>query len=338
MSRLYKDGLYSAYVTTSALVDCILEKGIDRETLAQNYGPVVRRFNADNRYGRAIFLLSRSVFAHPALSRILYQALLTERKTKPYDRRRLAQVLWRIASGDDSYRHILADMVNPTSWWLILNGGLFATIRNQITEQLFGLDWTGVGRYPTGVPLEEMERKRRELFLIRGMEAPDRPPQMERMYSIRIRADKDAIFRQLGAFGDPDRQYFKPRFIHARRVEGEANQPGTIIRYDMVPFPALSFNVALEKKVPGRYLLYRILDGFGRGGIFAFDVDLVKPGVNLLTIYVGFDFPKGRGPLGRIGWSFLRRTFPQYAHDVLWNHSLCKLRDLAELDDENGPS
>jgi hypothetical protein len=154
------------------------------------------------------------------------------------------------------------------------------------------------------------------------------------MYSIRIRAGTDAIFRQLGAFGDPGRQYFKPRFIHARRTEGIANEPGTTIRYDIALLPALSFNVVLEKKVPGRYLLYRILDGFGRGGTFSFDVHLLKAGVNLLTIYVGFDFPHGRGMLGRTGWAFLRRIFPEYAHDVLWNHSLCKLRDLAELDDE----
>jgi hypothetical protein len=87
--------------------------------------------------------------------------------------------------------------------------------------------------------------------------------------------------------------------------------------------------------VAGRYLLYRILDGFGRGGIFSFDVHMLKPGVNLLTIYVGFDFPRGKSPLGKIGWSLLNWIFPEYAHDVLWNHSLCMVRDLAELDDLN---
>ncbi len=334
VSRLYKDGLYSAYVTGSALVDCILEKGVDRATLARNYGPVVRRFNSDNRYGRMIFLLSRWVFSHPALSRVLYQALLTERKTTPHDRRRLAQVLWRIASGDDSYRHILTAMLHPASIWLILDGGLLATIRNQSTERFFGLDWTGIGRYPTGVPLEDLERKRRELFSIQGMEPPVQPPQMERMYSIRIRAGEDAIFRQLGAFGDSDRQYFTPRFIRVHRTGGVPNQVGTTMRYDIAPFRSLSFNVALEKQVPGRYLLYRILDGYGRGGIFAFDVHPMKPGVSLLTIYVGFDFPKGRGAFSRLGRSIARRIFPQFAHDVLWNHSLCKIRDLAELDSE----
>jgi hypothetical protein len=244
-------------------------------------------------------------------------------------------VLWRIASGDDSYRHILTAMLHPASMWLILSGGLLATIRNQATERLFGLDWTGIGRYPTGVPLEDLERKRRELFSIQGMEPPVQPPQMERIYSIRIRAGEDAIFRQLGVFGDPDRQYFTPRFIHVHRTGGVANQVGTTIRYDIALIRSLSFNVALEKQVPGRYLLYRILDGYGRGGIFAFDVDPMKPGVSLLTIYVGFDFQRGGGALSRLGWLIGRRIFPQFAHDVVWNHSLCKIRDLAELDDED---
>lgn len=333
VSRLYKDGLYSAYTTATALADCILEWGVDRASLAQRYLPTIKRFDRDNLYGRMIFSLSRWVFANPSLSRILYQALLTERKTQPHDRRRMAQVLWRIASGDDSYRNILAAMLHPVSIWLILSGGLLATIRNQAAERLFGLDWRGIGRYSTGVPIEEVERKRRELFSVLGVEPRARPPQVERMYSIRIQAGKDAILRQLGAFGDPHREYFTPRFLRVRRTAGVANQVGTTIHYDITP-SWLSFNVALEKLVPGRYLLYRILDGFGRDGIFALDIDRLKPGVSLLTIYVGFDFVKGNGPFGRLGWSIVRWIFPGFAHDVLWNHSLCKLKSLAELESD----
>ena len=153
---------------------------------------------------------------------------------------------------------------------------------------------------------------------------------MERMYSIRIRASDDAIFRQLGRFGDPDREYFGHALSACDERGGAPNEAGTTIRYDVGP---ISFTVVLQRKVPGRYLLYRILDGFGRGGIFAFDVEPVKPGVNLLTIYVGFDFYRGKGPLGHAGWWLFRTLFPSFAHDVLWNHSLCKIRYLAEADD-----
>ena len=88
----------------------------------------------------------------------------------------------------------------------------------------------------------------------------------------------------------------------------------------------------LEKISPGRYLLYRIIDGMGTGGILAFVIDELRPGVNLLTIYVGFDFPRGHG-LGRLGWALFRLIFPQFAHDVVWNHSLCQIRRLAEQEE-----
>jgi hypothetical protein len=254
------------------------------------------------------------------------------------------------------------------------------------TERLFGLDWTGVPRYMTGVPLERVEPTRNALFAIQGVEPPSRAPQMEEMFTIRIRAGKDAILRQLGAFGDPDRQYLKPRFLRISRVAGAPNQVGTVIRYN-VPLVRLSFSMGLEKVEPGRYLLYRIVEGMGKGGILAFTLDELRPGVNLLTIYVGFDFPKNsiqhdaspsgcdrregakdagsvrssatdatedegsfrlartRRPgrhsetsskgsgLGRIKWAIGRRIFPQFAHNVVWNHALCQIRHLAEMDE-----
>jgi hypothetical protein len=343
VSRLYKDGLYSAWTTSATLADCILETGIDRHTLRRNYAPVVKAFNRDNRYGRAIFLLSRWVFSRPSLSRVVYQAILTERKTMRRERWRLATTLWQIASGDESYRHIFGRMVHPVSIWMIVTGGFLVTIRNKATERLFGLDWRGIGRHQTGVSLEDLERKRSEIFSASGLETPVRAPEMERAYSIRIRAGEDAIFRQLGRFGDPDRKYLWPRFVAIRRTSRAANQEGTTIRYDVGPTcgrrgagwcPALfSFTVRLDQVVPGRYLLYRILDGFGRGGIFAFDVRPVKQGVNLLSIYVGFDFYRGEGPVSRAGWWLFRQVFPDFAHDVIWNHSLCKIRYLAEADE-----
>jgi flavin-dependent dehydrogenase len=331
VARLYKDGLYSAHVTASALADCVLEEGIDEASLARRYGPVVHDLHVDNRYGRLIFRLSHGVLSRPALSRMLYRAVITERMTTPHERHRLAPALWQVASGDHTYRHALRRMIHPASLWLFLIGGLLPTIRDVVTERLFGLDWTGIPRYMTGVPLERMEPTRNALFAIQGLEPPSRAPQMEEMFTIRIRAGKEAILKQLGAFGDPDRQYLKPRFVRIERVSGMPNQVGTIIRY-RVPLVRLSFSVGLEKVEPERYLLYRIVEGMGRGGILAFVLDELRPGVSLLTIYVGFDFPRGRG-VGRLGWAIGRRIFPEFAHNVVWNHSLCQIRQLAELDE-----
>ena len=333
VSRLYKDGLFSAFVTSSALADCMLTEGVDQASLKRRYRPVLRGFQRDNRYGRLVFLLSRVVFSHPLLSRIAYQALLTERKTKPARRRRLADSLWSIASGDSSYRAILRTMFCPASLWAMAAGGVLATARNYATERVFGLAWGDFGRYPTGVALERVDEKRREILALIGVPEPQRRPQVEKMYAIRIRADAAAILRQLGTFGDPDCEYFRPRFIAVRRTAGRANEPGSTVHYQVTP-SWLSFSVVLEKVVEGRCLLYRVADGFARGGLLIFDIDHLRLGVSLLTIYVAFDFPEGSGPFAKVGWRLARWLFPAYVHEVLWNHSLCQIRHLTELDED----
>lgn len=329
VARLYKDGILSAFVTATALADCALEMGVDRGSLKRGYGPVVRALRRDNRWGAVVFFLNRLTFSHPLLSRVFYQAVVTERKSKPRANRHLAEVLWRIASGDDSYGRVLRTMFHPATLWLIFVGGLLVTIRNALTECLFGLDWRGVGRYPTGVPREELEAKRQELWATGRAMAPWRAPQFERMYTIKVLADPAEVIEQLGQFGESRRRYFNPRLIRVHRVAGRANVPGSIIRYDVFLKP-LSFSVVLEQVVENRRLVYRVGEGFAQGGILVFDIVPKDTGVCLLSIYVAFDFPKGQDALTRLAWWAFGRSFPAFVHDVLWNHALCELKSVVE--------
>ncbi len=145
------------------------------------------------------------------------------------------------------------------------------------------------------------------------------------MYSIRIGALREEIYKELGNFGDKDRKYFKPRFIDIRRISGEANEPGSIIRYNIFP-DFLSFSLRLLKVIPGEHISYEIMDGFGRGGIFFFKIETLEKsrevieGEYMLTIYVGFNFRN----------KLLKNLFPAFMHDVLWNYSLCQIKDVIE--------
>lgn len=331
VSRLYKDGLYSAFLTSSALAECALERGIDGRSLESGYWPAVARIARDNRSGHAVFGLTHVVFSRPVLSRIVYQALITERRTRAEESRRLGDVLWRIASGDDSYAHCLIDMFRPAAVWRVIAGGGFVTARNWITERVFGLSWKGLGRYQTGVAPRSVERRRADLIAV----VEDRPfgarPQMETMYSIRIRSDGAAILRELEKFGDEGREYFTPRFIRVRRTAGAPTELGTTIRYDVTPF-WYSFSIALERILPDQSVMYRALDGFPRGGVLAFDIQEEGPNRSLLAIYLAFDFPRPRNPFKRVAWWLFRLTFPGFVHDVVWNHALCKLKYVVERD------
>ena len=187
VSRLYKDGLYSAYVTAGALADCVLEHGVDHESLSEHYGPVIRMFDTDNRYGRAIFFLSRWVFGSPVMSRVLYQALITEVMTKPEgqtdawqgtlaDRQRrceLSQHPGRACSVPPPY-----GSSSPAACWPL--SGTRPRRRSS--------DWTGPGSVASR-PVSRWRRwdaSVRKLFSLSGMTPPPRPPQVERMFSIQI--------------------------------------------------------------------------------------------------------------------------------------------------------
>ena len=62
VSRLYKDGILSAYLTASALADCVLDTGVDRQSLNSSYWPVIRPTpGAKARPGKTLL---RSVIVH----------------------------------------------------------------------------------------------------------------------------------------------------------------------------------------------------------------------------------------------------------------------------------
>ena len=66
----------------------------------------------------------------------------------------------------------------------------------------------------------------------------------------------------------------------------------------------------LEKKVvAARYLLHRVHDGFPQGGILAFDIDR-KCGGGRSTIYVAFNFPRGKNPFTRAACASSSGSFP----------------------------
>jgi len=155
------------------------------------------------------------------------------------------------------------------------------------------------------------------------------------MYSIKIRGTQEAILRQLGKFGDSDRQFFRPRAIDVRRTAGQPNEVGSVVRYGL-PIRWLSFSIFLERNLQERCLIYRVKNGFAKGGVLVFVISPVREGSYLLSVYVGFSFPRPKNPLKKAAWLAFKLAFPGFVHDVIWNHSLCKLKDLIENDAQPG--
>lgn len=330
-ARLYKDGILSAEHMARALAETVLKRGIDARSLEAGYGPTLTRFRRDNRVASLVFLLHRVFFSSSVLSRILYQAVITERKTTPSHERHLEKILWRIASGDDAYRDIFLSMIHPATLFSILAGGTLVTLRNYLAELFFGLHWEGFGRFTTGVAVERLEEKRRQFSRLMADASVTVPGKLEfeRMYTIKIAAPRREILEQLGRFGEANRGYLRPRWVKVTRVGGIPNTPGCVIRYE-IGCRRLCFDLILEQLVGGHMAVYRVKDGFARGGVLIFEIENVTEEICALSIYVAFNFARGRTMAARGFWWLFRHLFPAFLHDVVWNHSLCQLKDVVE--------
>jgi hypothetical protein len=133
----------------------------------------------------------------------------------------------------------------------------------------------------------------------------------------------------LGRFGEANRRYCQPRWFEIQRIQGRPNEPGCVIRY-RARGGWLSFTLELEHIVAGRLAIYRVRDGYARGGVLLFEIEPGAQDTCNLSIYVAFRITRGDGWLTRPYWWVFRQLFPAFAHDVVWNHSLCQLKHLAE--------
>ncbi|MCL5098024.1 MAG: hypothetical protein M1608_10950, partial [Candidatus Omnitrophica bacterium] len=297
----------------------------------RGYWPVVNRIQQDNFYGGLVFGLHNIIFRSPLLSRVVYQAIITERKKHVKARRPLENILWKIASGDDLYRNIFLAMVSPPTIGSIISRGFLITVRNYLAECFFGLRWRSLGRFTTGVSKERLDAKRAEyggVIRAAGLMRPARL-EFERMYSIKIKAGRTAIAEAIGEFGESDRSYFTPNLIEVHRIDGHPNEPGCVIEYRAFG-GWLRFSLVLETIVRQHYFLYRVRDSFARNGILIFEIEDDLERVSILSIYVAFDFYRGSVWTTRPLWTAFKCLFPAFVHDVLWNHSLCQLKDGVE--------
>jgi flavin-dependent dehydrogenase len=326
-SRLNKDGLYSAHATASQLAHAVLHEGIDKQALARGYGKTVKWLVTDNRFGRIVFAVNRLAFSMPVVSRIVYQAFATEYKVRDEQSRPLSVMLWKIASGAADYREVIREMCGYNVLRSLLSGAAI-TIRNVVFERLSGMRWGEYGRYPAVVVKEQREELKERLAASLGKEL-GKSPDFERMYVIKIRGSEEEIMEELAKYGQPDARFVKLRLVDMRQIQGTPNQVGSVIRY-RVPLMHLAAELRLTSRVRCETLLYEADERLVDHGKLIFNVAPTNDGNRKLSIYAAFDYKKGRGIANRIMWRSARFLFPEFIHDVVWNHALCTIKEDVE--------
>ncbi len=326
-SRLNKDGLYSAYVTASQLAHVVLQDGIDRQSLAQEYGKAINWLATDNRFGRLVFGMSRVAFTRSVVSRITYQAFATEQKVRDESKRPLSVVLWKIASGTAEYREVLREMFSYDVLRSLFTG-MAVTVRNVLCEAFFGLKWGEYGRYPTVILKEKREWLKLGMASSLEMELGG-SPEFERMYVIKIRGSEEEIMQELASFGKPDASFVNLRFLEVRQIQGEPNQVGSAIRY-RIPLAGLCAGMRLAKRIGNETLMYQVSEELVENGRLIFNLAPTKDRNVKLSIYTGFDYKRGKNYVSRIAWRIVKLLFPGFMHDVVWNHALCTIKEEVE--------
>jgi len=103
ITKLYKDGIGSAFITAEAAARTAIQRGISRQDFSAGYQSVCLRIAADNSYGRLLFRLWSLTFHTPSLRKALIQLIMDE-VNQFIDNPVHTRVLWGVFTGDESYR------------------------------------------------------------------------------------------------------------------------------------------------------------------------------------------------------------------------------------------
>ena len=119
VTRLYKDGIGSAFYTAQAAMQVALDRGIMKADFAGAYAAYCRGIASDNRFGRALFRLWALTLRTPALLDAWLNAIRGEASLPP-GRRVHQRVLWGMFTGAERYRTLFWLAVSPQATAAVL--------------------------------------------------------------------------------------------------------------------------------------------------------------------------------------------------------------------------
>jgi flavin-dependent dehydrogenase len=118
VTRLYKDGIGSAFFTSRVAMETAVQVGVSRRAFHQKYRPYCRTVQRDNQYGRLLFALWNFTARTPTLLQAWMRAVRLEAAAAPEQRVHI-RILWGMLTGDESYRSL---------FWLSLSPGSLANL------------------------------------------------------------------------------------------------------------------------------------------------------------------------------------------------------------------
>ncbi len=142
-SRLFKDGIGSAFRTARAAARTAVLHGVEVQDIRRHYWRTCRAITRDNAYGRLLFRIhsglkdSRRFF-------FLQSRVIRAETTAPHPTRRMEQLSWGMFTGSSTYRALFMRTLSPGLWHDFASA-LFQRSRPHSTPT------TGQGQSPTSL-------------------------------------------------------------------------------------------------------------------------------------------------------------------------------------------
>lgn len=112
VTRLYKDGIGSAFYTAKHAMQATIHHGISHRAIKKTYAPFCRSVTTDNFYGRMLFRIWSFTLHTPTLVRAWTNIINLEAEW-PADQRIHTRILWGMFSGDELYRDLFRLALSP---------------------------------------------------------------------------------------------------------------------------------------------------------------------------------------------------------------------------------
>jgi flavin-dependent dehydrogenase len=121
VTRLYKDGIGSAYQTSKSAISVAMNIGISRFVFRKCYSPICHSIAMDNSYGFLLFRLWNFVLNSPGFLNAWKTTIQREMSLPVKDRRHM-RILWGMLTGDEPYRQLFYRGINPAALFDLVMG------------------------------------------------------------------------------------------------------------------------------------------------------------------------------------------------------------------------
>jgi flavin-dependent dehydrogenase len=121
VTRLYKDGVGSAFYTAQRAMQVAVQHGITHRAFRRHYVPFCRSVALDNLYGRLLFRMWSHVLRTPRLLQAWINIVRQEVNWPPEQRVHI-RILWGMFTGDEPYRDLFWLSLSPRALRGLLQG------------------------------------------------------------------------------------------------------------------------------------------------------------------------------------------------------------------------